>query len=59
MQIEDFSDLTKVSEEKLVKLRDVALDHFDDMDQAATAAWERYSEICEEISKRRGEKSDV
>lgn len=52
MQVEDFTDLTKVSTEKLLKLRDVAQDFHDEMQQAELEAWGRLQDINAEIVKR-------
>lgn len=52
MQVEDFSDLSKVSTEKLLKLRDIARDNFVDADKAAEEAWDRFEEIVKEIKER-------
>ncbi len=53
MQVEDFSDLSQVSMEKLLKLRDVAFDYYDEMQQAETQAWFRYQEILKAIEERK------
>lgn len=53
MQVEDFTDLSKVSTEKLLKLRDVAFDYYDEMQQAEVQAWNRYQEICKAIEDRK------
>ena len=52
MQVEDFTDLSKVTTEKLMKLRDIAQDYNDEMQQAELEAWERLQDIIHEIVKR-------
>lgn len=59
MQVEDFSDLSKVSMEKLLKLRDVAFDYHDEMQQAETQAWFRYQEILKAIEERKNAEKAV
>uniref|UniRef100_A0AAU8GF34 Uncharacterized protein n=1 Tax=Salmonella phage vB_SEnST11_KE22 TaxID=3161173 RepID=A0AAU8GF34_9CAUD len=53
MQVEDFSDLKNLPMEKLLKLRDVAFDYYDEMEQAQTQAWFRYQEIVKAIEERK------
>lgn len=52
MQVEDFTDLSKVTTEKLMKLRDIAQDYHDEMQQAELEAWGRLQDIIHEIVKR-------
>lgn len=52
MQVEDFTDLSKVTTEKLMKLRDVAQDYHDEMQSAELEAWNRLQDINHEIVKR-------
>lgn len=52
MQVEDFTDLSKLSTEKLLKLRDVAFDYYDEMQQAEVQAWQRYQQIVNAIEER-------
>lgn len=52
MQVEDFTDLSKVTTEKLMKLRDIAQDYHDEMQQSELEAWERLQDIIHEIVKR-------
>lgn len=52
MEVEDFTDLSKVSTEKLLKLRDVARDYHDDMKQAEVEAWNRLNDIEQELKER-------
>lgn len=52
MEVEDFTDLSKVSTEKLLKLRDVARDYHDDMKQAEVEAWNRLNDIENELKER-------
>lgn len=52
MQVEDFTDLSKVSTEKLLKLRDVAYDNYMEAEDEATKAHERLSEIRKELKER-------
>lgn len=59
MQVEDFTDLSKVSMEKLLKLRDVARDYHDDMQQAELEAWNRLQDIENELEERKGAKKTV
>ena len=59
MQVEDFTDLGKVSMEKLLKLRDVARDYYDDMQQAEVEAWNRLSDIEKELEERKNAQKTV
>ena len=59
MQVEDFSDLSQVSMEKLLKLRDVAFDYHDEMHHATTQAWFRYQEILKAIEERKNAEKAV
>ncbi|AKJ73508.1 hypothetical protein SP40_67 [Salmonella phage 40] len=59
MQVEDFSDLKNVPMEKLLKLRDVALDYHAEMEQAQTQAWCRYQEIVKDIEERKNAEKAV
>lgn len=59
MQVEDFTDLSKVSTEKLLKLRDVARDYHDDMQQAEVEAWNRLSDIERELEERKNAEKAV
>lgn len=59
MQIEDFTDLNKVSMEKLLKLRDVARDYHGDMQQAELEAWGRLQDIENELEERKGAQKTV
>lgn len=59
MQVEDFSDLSKVSTEKLLKLRDVARDYHDEMQQAEVEAWNRLSDIERELEERKNAEKAV
>ncbi|UYA58216.1 hypothetical protein [Klebsiella phage DP] len=59
MQVEDFTDLSKVSMEKLLKLRDVARDYYDDMQQAEVEAWNRLSDIEKELEERKNAQKTV
>lgn len=52
MQVEDFTDLNKVTTEKLMKLRDIAQDYHADMQEAELEAWRRLQDITHEIVKR-------
>lgn len=52
MQVEDFTGLSKVTTEKLMKLRDIDQDYHDEMQQAELEAWERLQDIIHEIVKR-------
>lgn len=52
MQVEDFTDLSKVTTEKLMKLRDVAQDYYNEMQEAELEAWRRLQDIIHEIVKR-------
>ncbi|QPI14549.1 hypothetical protein GECvBMG_gp005 [Salmonella phage GEC_vB_MG] len=53
MQVEDFTDLSKVSTEKLLKLRDVARDNYVDAEKAKSEAWKRLDDILEELEERK------
>lgn len=59
MQVEDFTDLSKVSMEKLLKLRDVARDYYEDMQQAEVEAWNRLSDIEKELEERKSAQKTV
>ncbi|MBL5841164.1 hypothetical protein I4U30_23145 [Enterobacter asburiae] len=59
MQVEDFTDLSKVSTEKLLKLRDVARDYHDEMQQAEVEAWNRLSDIENELKERKNAEKAV
>lgn len=59
MQVEDFTDLSKVSMEKLLKLRDVARDYHEDMQQAELEAWGRLQDIENELEERKGAQKTV
>ncbi len=59
MQVEDFTDLSKVSTEKLLKLRDVARDYHDEMQQAEVEAWNRLSDIESELKERKNAEKAV
>lgn len=59
MQVEDFTDLSKVSTEKLLKLRDVARDYHDEMQQAELEAWNRLSDIENELKERKNAEKAV
>lgn len=59
MQVEDFTDLSKVSTEKLLKLRDVARDYHDEMQQAEVEAWNRLSDIEKELKERKNAEKAV
>ena len=51
---EDFSDLSKQSMEKLIKLRDRRKQNWMEMQQAASEEYRLYNEVNEEINKRLG-----
>ena len=51
---EDFSDITKQSMEKLIKLRDRRKQNRLEMQQAAIEEYRLYNEVDEEINKRLG-----
>lgn len=59
MQVEDFTDLSKVSMEKLLKLRDVVRDYHEDMQQAEVEAWNRLSDIEKELEERKNAQKTV
>lgn len=59
MQVEDFTDLNKVSTEKLLKLRDVARDYHDEMQQAELEAWNRLNDIENELKERKNAEKAV
>ncbi|AFC21444.1 hypothetical protein X824_gp005 [Escherichia phage 4MG] len=59
MQVEDFTDLSKVSTEKLLKLRDVARDYHDEMQQAELEAWNRLNDIENELKERKNAEKAV
>ncbi len=59
MQVEDFTDLSKVSTEKLLKLRDVARDYHDEMQQAELEAWNRLNDIENELKERKNAEKTV
>ena len=51
---EDFSDITKQSMEKLIKLRDRRKQNWLEMQKAASEEYRLYNEVDEEINKRLG-----
>ncbi|EHP9877528.1 hypothetical protein K5Y72_003074 [Escherichia coli] len=51
-KVEDFTDLSQVSTEKLLKLRDVARDNFLEAKLSAEESWQRYEDILNEIKER-------
>lgn len=53
-ETEDFSDITKQSMEKLIKLRDRRKQNWQEIRKAASEEYRLYSEVNEEISKRLG-----
>lgn len=54
MQVEDFSDLSTLPVEKLLKLRDVARDNYVEAEQERIQAWDRLQDIMAEIEIRNG-----
>lgn len=59
MQVEDFSDLSKVSTEKLLKLRDVAEDNEHRLRVELTDAGHRVRLIREELGARKNAKEII
>ena len=51
---EDFSDITKQTMEKLIKLRDRRNQNWMEMQKAAIEEYRLYNEVDEEINKRLG-----
>ena len=51
---EDFSDITKQSMEKLIKLRDRRKQNWQEMQQAALVEYKLYDEAAKEIDRRLG-----
>ena len=51
---EDFSDITKQSMEKLIKLRDRRKQNWQEMQQAASEEYRLMWEVEDEINKRLG-----
>lgn len=51
---EDFSDITKQSMEKLIKLRDRRKQNWMEMQKAASDEYRLYNEVEDEINKRLG-----
>ena len=51
---EDFSDITKQSMEKLIKLRDRRKQNWLEMQKAASEEYRLYNEVEDEINKRLG-----
>ena len=51
---EDFSDITKQSMEKLIKLRDRRKQNWQEMQQAASKEYRLMWEVEDEINKRLG-----
>ena len=51
---EDFSDITKQSMEKLIKLRDRRKQNWQEMQQAALVEYNLYDEAAKEIDLRLG-----
>lgn len=54
MQVEDFSSLVNLPIEKLLKLRDVAKDHFIEVERERIDAWDRLQDILAAIEERTG-----
>ncbi|QEQ94857.1 hypothetical protein pEaSNUABM56_00057 [Erwinia phage pEa_SNUABM_56] len=52
-KVEDFSDLKSVSDEKLLKLRDVATSNAARLNQEAADAMSRLRDILNEIEERK------
>lgn len=59
MQVEDFSDLSKVSTEKLLKLRDVANDNLIEAQNEAVKAHKRLVDIRTELGARKNAEKAV
>ena len=53
-ETEDFSDITKQSMEKLIKLRDRRKQNWLEMQKAASEEYRLYNEVDDEINKRLG-----
>lgn len=53
-ETEDFSDITKQSMEKLIKLRDRRKQNWQEMQQAALIEYKLYDEAAKEIDRRLG-----
>jgi hypothetical protein len=51
---EDFSDITKQSMDKLIKLRDRRKQNWQEMQQAALVEYKLYDEAAKEIDRRLG-----
>ena len=54
LDTEDFSDISKQSMEKLIKLRDRRKQNWLEMQKAASEEYRLYNEVDEEINKRLG-----
>lgn len=52
-KVEDFTDLTLVSTEKLLKLRDVASSNVAKINQEAADAMQRLRDILDELENRK------
>lgn len=52
-KVEDFSNLSHVSDEKLLKLRDVATSNAGKLNQEAADAMQRLRDILDEIEDRK------
>lgn len=59
MQVEDFSDLSKVSTEKLLKLRDVASDNLIEAQKEALKAHKRLVDIRTELGARKNAEETI
>lgn len=57
MKVEDFTDLSQVSDEKLLKLRDVATSNAARLNQEAADAMTRLREILTELDSRKETKN--
>ena len=53
-ETEDFSDITKQSMEKLIKLRDRRKQNWQEMQKAASEEYRLYNEVRREIDRRLG-----
>lgn len=59
MQVEDFSDLSKVSTEKLLKLRDVATDNLVEAQNEAVKAHKHLVDIRTELEARKNAEETI
>lgn len=59
IEVEDFTDLSKVSYDKLIKLRDVANGYYLGLKTESSMALDHYLKILKEIQSREKKDEDI